>query len=97
MNAPEARSRRGSNASARGSSPAAVRERERQRSAGEPEAPPTPGERDLSKPQITLPDGVRKLLDDLRGPKPAPVPQTPSAPDGQSVPDSGLLDYLLAP
>jgi len=96
VNAPDTSS--GSNASARGSSPAAVRERERQRSAGEPEAPPTPGERDLSKPQITLPEGVRKLVDDLRGTKaPAPVPQTPSVPQGQSAPDSGLLDYLLAP
>ena len=95
VNAPEGA--QPTRASATGSGPAAVRERERQRSTGEPEAPPTPGERDLSKPQVTLPDGVRKLLEDLRGPKAVPAPPTPSVPDGQSVPDSGLLDYLLAP
>ena len=49
---------------------------------GEPEAPPTPGERDISKPQVTLPDGVRKLLDDLRGPEGPPRPRRRrSAPD----------------
>jgi len=84
--------------SSSGADPAAARrDRERQRSTGEPEAPATPGERDLSKPQVTLPEGVRDLLDELRGPQETPSPQTPSVPDGQSAPDSGLLEYLLAP
>jgi len=100
VNAPEgAQPARASSREARTSPAAARRDRERQRSTGEPEAPPTPGKRDLSKPQITLPEGVRKLLDDLRGPKPLPAPKAPSLPEDQSVPapDSGLLDYLLAP
>ena len=66
--------------------PSSVRSGQRTRGAAEPEAPPAPGERDLSKPQITLPDGVRKLLGGLRGPKPAPVPQNLPVPGGESAP-----------
>jgi len=35
------------------------------RGAGEPEAAPLPGQRDISKPQITLPPQVQQLLDQL--------------------------------
>ncbi len=95
VNAPESTPSRRAASRRAGTSPAAARGR--QRSTGEPEAPPTPGERDICKPQVTLPDGVRKLLDDLRGPRPGPAPQVPSVPEGESAPNSGLLDYLLAP
>jgi ABC-type transporter Mla subunit MlaD len=66
----------------------------RRRGAGQPEAPPTPGKRDPSKPQIVIPPEVRDLLDGLRGITPNP----PSVPRGGGAPDtSTLLDYLLSP
>jgi ABC-type transporter Mla subunit MlaD len=40
-------------------------ERGEQRSEGQPEAGPLPGQRDLSQPQIVLPPGVQELLDSL--------------------------------
>jgi hypothetical protein len=74
------------------------------RGPGQPDAGPVAGQRDISKPQITLPPGVRDLL--KRVPN---VPQsqnkandvldgaTPLTED-RAAPDSGqLLDYLLAP
>jgi virulence factor Mce-like protein len=64
------------------------------RGAGEPEAPPLPGQPDLSKPQITLPPQLQELLDEL--PKtPEGVPELPEGSD-DLAPDQ-LLDYLLAP
>jgi ABC-type transporter Mla subunit MlaD len=64
-------------------------QRERHRGAGEPEAPPTPGKPDPSKPQIVIPEDVRELLERLGRPKLPSVPQ-----DGTRTPDH-LLDYLL--
>ena len=82
------------------------------RSAGQPDAAPLPGQKDISKPQIVLPPKVQKLLDQLK-PKPGRggVPQLPlldqlqrqlrgGAP-GASSPSPGdsanqLLDFLLA-
>ena len=58
---------------------------------------PKPGERDLSKPQIVLPEGIRALLGgrppsqapaDPRLPTPAPAPMEPPDP---------LIDFFLAP
>jgi hypothetical protein len=72
-------------------------QRERQRGAGEPEAPPTPGERDLSKPNVVLPPAVQQLLDDLRGGSQQGVPRVPDVPDGAGESGVGLLDYLLGP
>jgi hypothetical protein len=71
-------------------------ERERHRRAGEPEAPPTPGKPDPSKPQIVLPEGVRDLLERLRDPPKLPrLPELPLENRGRrGVPD-GLLEYLL--
>jgi ABC-type transporter Mla subunit MlaD len=72
-------------------------ERERQRKAGEPEAPPTPGERDISKPQIVLPPEVKKMLDDLTGGSQQALPRVPDVPGGAGDNGVGLLDYLLGP
>jgi ABC-type transporter Mla subunit MlaD len=78
-------------------------ELERQRGAGEPEAPPTPGQRDLSQPQIVLPPEVERMLDDLRGgpqqkrPQLPDLPRVPGVPGGNGSSDTGLLDFLLGP
>jgi ABC-type transporter Mla subunit MlaD len=65
----------------------------RPRGAGEPEAPPRPGQRDISKPQVTLPPVLGGLLD-----RSSPAP---GAKNGRPAPGGddglGLLDYLLAP
>jgi virulence factor Mce-like protein len=67
----------------------------RVRGRGQPEAPPLPGQPDISKPQITLPPQIQELLDGLMNTPNAPElpeldPSNPPAPDT-------LLDYLLAP
>jgi ABC-type transporter Mla subunit MlaD len=65
------------------------------RGAGEPEAPPLPGQRDISKPQVTLPPGLEQLLDEMPR-APAPKGQSESLPSPGG--DTGqLLDFLLAP
>ena len=64
------------------------------RKAGEPEAPPVQGQRDISKPQVVLPDNVRQLLDQLR--KPVEGVTQPQQPQGGAT-DVQLLDYLLSP
>ena len=73
--------------------------------AGEPEAPPIPGQKDWSQPEFVLPPSLQRLLDVL---KPR-VPGTPTLPDArelrEQLPDDAaeqvqpetLLDYLLAP
>ena len=63
------------------------------RGAGEPEAPALPGQRDISKPQITLPPNVQEIVDNMRnsaGAKP-PAGTSPDADPTQ------LLDFLMAP
>jgi ABC-type transporter Mla subunit MlaD len=75
------------------------------RAAGQPDAGPLPGQRDISRPQVTLPPALKGLLDQLgSGQK---LPSAPSvdqlkgvAPGAAPLDDrsaSGLLDYLLAP
>jgi ABC-type transporter Mla subunit MlaD len=62
------------------------------RGAGEPEAPALPGQRDLSKPQISLPPNVDRIVSELRrgaGADPGPA-------DSGADP-SQLLDFLMAP
>ena len=67
------------------------------RKAGEPEAPPVQGQRDISKPQVVLPDNVQQLLDQLRKPvEGVPRPARGPAP-GSGATDVQLLDYLLSP
>jgi hypothetical protein len=66
----------------------------RRRTRGQPEAPPLPGQPDISKPQITLPPQIQELLDGL-GEKPT-VENLPQLETEDVAPDT-LLDYLLAP
>jgi ABC-type transporter Mla subunit MlaD len=65
------------------------------RGPGEPEAPAAPGQRDPSRPQVTLPPGVQELLDRLpsigRGAAGEARGQVGGAQETQ------LLDFLLAP
>ena len=80
------------------------------RSAGQPDAGPVAGQRDVSKPQVTLPPAVQKLVDEL----PKLPEETKKQVDTKKVDevlsgsgpksDTGappstqqLLDYLLAP
>jgi ABC-type transporter Mla subunit MlaD len=65
----------------------------RRRGRGLPEAPPLPGQPDISQPQITLPPQIQQLLEGIAGTP--TVPQPPANPNS-SAPDT-LLDYLLAP
>jgi ABC-type transporter Mla subunit MlaD len=60
------------------------------RGPGAPEAPPIPGERDISRPQIVLPPGVQGLLDSLPD-------GGDSAPQGDEATGLQALDFLLAP
>ena len=69
------------------------------RQPGQVQAGPLPGQRDVSKPQVTLPPRVKKLLDQL-APSKSGRPQPPSAPNvggAASDPqtDQGVLDFLL--
>jgi hypothetical protein len=67
----------------------------RRRGRGQPEAPPLPGQRDISQPQITLPPQIQGLLDSLTK---TPTVPTPPELGTDGTPDTDtLLDYLLAP
>lgn len=61
------------------------------RGPGEPEAPPIPGRRDLSRPQITPPANLDDITDSL--------PKTPlDTPRGEAPADpTQVLDFLLGP
>ena len=73
--------------------------------AGQPEAPPIPGQKDWSMPEFVLPPSLQSLLDTLR-PR---LPERPTLPDARKLRDGlprgeaeqvrpeALLDYLLAP
>jgi phospholipid/cholesterol/gamma-HCH transport system substrate-binding protein len=64
------------------------------RGPGEPDAGPLPGQRDISKPQVSLPPPLRSLLDGLpKLPKPKQLPNVPDRLGG--APDTELLDFLL--
>jgi len=63
------------------------------RGAGQPEAPALPGQRDISKPQVTLPPNVQEIVDSVRRGAGA---KTPSAGGGGADPTQ-LLDFLMAP
>jgi hypothetical protein len=67
----------------------------RRRTRGQPEAPPLPGQPDISKPQITLPPQIQELLDKLQNQPPPQLPELPRGAD-DVAPDQ-LLNYLLAP
>jgi virulence factor Mce-like protein len=88
----------------------AAKEGER-RSAGQPDAGPVPGQPDISKPQITLPPGVQKLVDDLPSLPDATKKKVNTQKVDQLLSGNGpktqtgapssdpqqLLDYLLGP
>jgi ABC-type transporter Mla subunit MlaD len=62
------------------------------RGAGEPEAPALPGQRDISKPDISLPPNVQETVDAIRrgaGAEPAG--------SGDGSDPTQLLDFLMAP
>lgn len=67
--------------------------------AGDPEAPPLPGQRDLSEPQIGLPPDLRGLLDGLGNGAPRPTPPALPGGDGagSGADPADVLDYLLGP
>jgi virulence factor Mce-like protein len=80
------------------------------RSAGQPDAGPVPGQKDLSKPQVTLPPEVQKLVDNLpklpdaskKKVNPQKVDQLlsgngPKTDSGATPDPQQLLDYLLGP
>jgi hypothetical protein len=73
------------------------RERARPRRPGDPEAPPTPGKRDPSKPQVTLPSDLEELIEDLRDRVPPEVPPVLDDPQSSLESQEQLLDYLLGP
>jgi ABC-type transporter Mla subunit MlaD len=79
------------------------------REAGQPDAGPLPGQRDISKPQVTLPPAVDNLLDHLQD----DLPKAPNVPEvkqklqdtldqtgvggATGTTDEQLLDFLLGP
>ena len=65
----------------------------RRRTRGQPEAPPLPGQRDISQPQITLPPQIQDLLEGIT--KAPTVPEPPES--GTDSSPETLLDYLLSP
>ena len=77
------------------------------RKEGQPDAGPVPGQKDISKPQITLPPQLQDLIDQLpklpkTGTRPArPDPRRARSPlpglGGQQDDANQLLDFLLAP
>jgi len=73
------------------------------RGTGQPEAGALPGQRDISKPQVTLPPGLTDLLNRVpqlpggaRDKTGDARDQLPVQPSGEPSSDQ-LLDYLLAP
>ena len=66
----------------------------RRRGRGQPEAPPIPGQPDISQPQITLPPQIQGLLDGLTQ---KPTVQNLPEVNTENVSPESLLDYLLAP
>jgi hypothetical protein len=76
---------------------------EKQRGAGDPEALPTPGQPDPSKPQVVLPPGLQDVQNDARSQSQGAQPSLPGGSGSSSSGDSPqpapdqLLDFLLAP
>jgi ABC-type transporter Mla subunit MlaD len=70
------------------------------RTAGQPDAGPLPGQRDISKPHVTLPAPVQKLLDqlpDLPADKVEQLRALQRQQQKRSASPDQLLDYLMAP
>jgi phospholipid/cholesterol/gamma-HCH transport system substrate-binding protein len=75
------------------------RPRAEHRGAGEPEAPRLPVRRDLARPEVTVPEEVRDLLERLRQPLPdaGELPRLGGTTEAPRALPEELLDYLLAP
>ena len=58
---------------------------------------PKPGQRDLSQPQIVLPEGIRALLGGNALPEAPPDPRLPDLPGSQQASPDPVIDFLLAP
>jgi ABC-type transporter Mla subunit MlaD len=69
------------------------------RDAGQPDAGPLPGQRDISKPQVTLPPDVKQLLNDLPRSQREQAQRKlgTQAPPSSGATDTQLLDFLLGP
>jgi len=69
------------------------------RSAGQPDAAPLPGQRDISKPQVTTPPAVKQLLDGLPKAQREQAQQrlNTQTPPASGASDTQLLDFLLGP
>jgi ABC-type transporter Mla subunit MlaD len=70
------------------------------RNAGQPDAAPLPGQRDISKPQITLPPEVKQLIDQLpqaQRERAQQRVQSQGVPQDSAATDTQLLDFLLGP
>jgi ABC-type transporter Mla subunit MlaD len=74
--------------------------RSSRRHAGDPEAPPTPGQPDPSVPHTVLPPEVQQAIDGVTNALPhVTTPQTPATPAPPTTPNQSptdqLLDFLL--
>jgi virulence factor Mce-like protein len=58
---------------------------------------PKPGQRDLSQPQIVLPEGIRELLGGAPSAPALPDPKLPDLPSTQQGPPDPAIDFLLGP
>ena len=72
-----------------------TRERGERRAPGEPDAEPLPGQPDISRPQVTLPDGVQRLVDEIGADLGGLAGGAPRS--GGGADPTALLDFLLAP
>jgi ABC-type transporter Mla subunit MlaD len=66
------------------------------RGAGQPEAPALPGQRDISKPQVTLPPNIQEIVNSVRSGAAIPRGTGSGAGAGSGDPTQ-LLDFLMAP
>jgi len=58
---------------------------------------PKPGQRDLSQPQIVLPEGIRELLGGAPSAPALPDPKLPDLPSTQQGSPDPVIDFLLGP
>ena len=58
---------------------------------------PKPGQRDLSQPDIVLPDGIRELLGGRQVPEAPADPRLPDLPRTPQSAPAPVIDFLLAP
>ena len=89
----------------RAAAPAPARRIGERRAPGQPDAGPLPGQKDISKPQVTLPPAVQRLLNDLPNLPKRTTDKVNDLLQGNGPRGQGggqpnvnqLLDYLLAP